>query len=200
MYFCKILQFDKFEGADFKYGNIYFQSLPQKYPNKAFLVANLGIFVFSEKFGIRQMLGCWFQIWQYSFKFYQKSHEIRHNWWQIYVLLFLFNFLQFDKFEGADFKHEDSYLKVYQKEIQITHFWSQIYAVLYFWKISQFQKFEGADLKYGNNYFQSLPEKYPNKAFLVANLGILFLFFFFFWKSLELDKFEGAVFKYGNTL
>ena len=154
------------------------------------MVANLGIF-FSEKFGIWQIWGCWFQIWQYSFKFYQKSNEIRHNWWQIYVLLFLFNFLQFDKFEGADFKHEDSYLKFYQKNIQITHFWFQIYAVLSFWKILQFQKFEGADLKYGNNYFQSLPEKYPNKAFLVANLGI----FFFFSEKFRIRQIWGCCFQ-----
>ena len=53
--FCKILQFDKFKDADFKYGKNYFQRLPQKYPNKEFLVPNLGIFVFSKKFGIRQI-------------------------------------------------------------------------------------------------------------------------------------------------
>ena len=55
LFLFKVLQFDKYEGADFKYGNKYFQNLLQKYANKAVLVPNLGIFVFSEKFGIRQI-------------------------------------------------------------------------------------------------------------------------------------------------
>ena len=47
LYDCMSLQliFDKFEGA-------------QKYPNKAFLVPNLGIFVFCQNFAIRQVRGC----------------------------------------------------------------------------------------------------------------------------------------------
>ena len=40
MFFHKILIFDKFEGADFKYDNSIFKILAQKYPNKAFLVKN----------------------------------------------------------------------------------------------------------------------------------------------------------------
>ena len=70
-----------------------------------------------------------------------------------------------------------------------------MFSVLYFCKTLQFAKSEGADLKNGNNYFQSVHQKYPNKAFFVPNKGILFL-----RKSLELDKLEGAVFKYANTL
>ena len=56
--FRKILQLGKFEGAHFKYDNSIFEILPQKYsnkaflvkkhPNKAYLVPNLGIFVFRE--------------------------------------------------------------------------------------------------------------------------------------------------------
>ena len=60
----KILQFDKFEGADFKYDNSFLKFYPKNYPNKAILVSNLGIFVFSKKFAIRQIWGVWFQIWQ----------------------------------------------------------------------------------------------------------------------------------------
>ena len=112
---------------------------------------------------------------------------------KIYALLFLFQVLEFGKSDAVDFKYENSYLKFYHKNIEITHFC--MFSVLYFCKILQFDKFEVADFKYGNNYFQSLPQKYPNKAFFVANLGV-----FVFWKSLELDKFEGAFFKYDNTL
>ena len=101
----------------------------------------------------------------------KKSTQIRHIWWQIYALLFLLKVFQFDKFEGSDFKYENGYLKFYQKHPN-NAFLAQIYAVLYFWKILRFVKFEGVGLKYGNNYFQSLIEKYPNKAFLVGNLRI----------------------------
>ena len=56
-HFCfrsKILQIGKFEGADFKYDKYCFQISAQKYPNKAFLVPNLGIFIFSRNFAVRQ--------------------------------------------------------------------------------------------------------------------------------------------------
>ena len=39
-FFHKILQLEKFQGADFKYDNSIFKLLDQKYPNKAFLVKN----------------------------------------------------------------------------------------------------------------------------------------------------------------
>ena len=40
LFFRKILQIDKFEGADFKYDNNYLKIMAQKYTNKAFLVKN----------------------------------------------------------------------------------------------------------------------------------------------------------------
>ena len=40
------LHLNKFEGADFKYDNSFLKFYPKKYPNQAFLVPNLGIFVF----------------------------------------------------------------------------------------------------------------------------------------------------------
>ena len=48
MFFREILQIDKFEGDDFKYDNGFSKNLAQKAPNKAFLVPNLGIFIFSK--------------------------------------------------------------------------------------------------------------------------------------------------------
>ena len=50
--------FDKFEGADFKYDNSILKTLTQKYPDKAFLVPNLGIFIFSPILAFRQIRGC----------------------------------------------------------------------------------------------------------------------------------------------
>ena len=106
----------------------------------------------------------------------KKSTQIRHICSQIHALLFLFKVFQFDKSEGVDFKYENSYLKFYHKNIEITHFC--IFPLVYFCKVLQFDKFGGADFKHGINYFQSLPQIYPNKAFLVRNFGI----FFFSWK------------------
>ena len=62
-------------------------------------------------------------------------------------------------------------------------------------KILQLHKFEGVDFQYDNSFFKILPQKYPNKAFLVPNLGI-----FVCRKILQLDKFEGADFKYDNIV
>ena len=53
LFFCKILQIDKFAGADFKYRNNDLKVLAKKYINKAFLVPNLGIFVSWQNFVIR---------------------------------------------------------------------------------------------------------------------------------------------------
>ena len=55
------LQSDKFEGADFKVAAQYTK-------NKEFLITNLRIFVFAQKFAIRQVRGTWFQIWQNHFQ------------------------------------------------------------------------------------------------------------------------------------
>ena len=40
----------------------------KKYPNKSFWVPNLGTFVLSQNFAIRQIWGCWFQLWQCHFQ------------------------------------------------------------------------------------------------------------------------------------
>ena len=130
-----------------------------------------------------------------------KNTQIRHFWSQIQVFLFFRKILQLDKFEGADFKYDNSIFKILAqkypnkaflvKNTQIRHFWSQIQVFLFFRKISQLDKFEGADFKYDNSIFKILAQKYPNKAFLVKNSQIRhFCFqiqaFFFFRKILQL--------------
>ena len=45
-FFREILRLVKLEGDDFKYYNIFFKILAQKYPNQAFLVQNVSIFFF----------------------------------------------------------------------------------------------------------------------------------------------------------
>ena len=57
LFLHKILELGKLEGTDFKYVNSFFKILAQKYPNKAFLVPNLVIFLFLRNFAIRQIGG-----------------------------------------------------------------------------------------------------------------------------------------------
>ena len=61
----------------------------------------------------------------------------------------------------------------------------------------QQDKLEDVDFKYENIFFQIPAQKYPNKAFLVPNLGF---FFFFFCEILQLDKFESADLKCVNIV
>ena len=51
------LQLYKFEGVDFKYGNRFFQILPQNLPIEVFLVLNLRIFIFAGNFPFRKIWG-----------------------------------------------------------------------------------------------------------------------------------------------
>ena len=53
-----------------------------------------------------------------------------------------------DKFEGGDFKYDDTVFKFHPKIIQIRHFWSQIYSFSFFNKMSQFGKSDGTHFKY----------------------------------------------------
>ena len=52
MFFLEILEFDYFEGADFKYDNSFFKVLAQKYTTKVFLVLSFGVFAFSKNVSI----------------------------------------------------------------------------------------------------------------------------------------------------
>ena len=121
MFFCEILQTDKFEGADFKYHNGIFKILAQKYPNKAFLVKNTQIrhfwFQIQALLFFREILqsdkfeGADFKYDNIVFKFQPKITQIRRFWSQIYAFLFFPEILQIDKLEGADFKYDNSVLK-----------------------------------------------------------------------------------------
>ena len=150
MFLHKILQLGKLKSIDLKHENSIFKTLAQKYPNKPFLVPNLGILFF---------------------------HKI----------------LQLDKFESADFKYEYSIFQILAqnyankefliKNTQITYFWSQILAFLFLHKILQLDKLKSMDLKHDNSFFKTVAQKYPNKPFLVANLGI-----FVFSQNLAIRK------------
>ena len=42
------------------------------------------------------------------------------------IFVFCRKVLQLDKFDGADFNYDNSFLKLSPKSTQISHFWSQV--------------------------------------------------------------------------
>ena len=61
------MEFDYFEGADFKYDNSFFKALAQKYAKKVFFVPSLGGFVFQEIFQLDRFVGPDFK---YDYRFF----------------------------------------------------------------------------------------------------------------------------------
>ena len=78
--------------------------------------------------------------------FLVKNTQIRHFWFQIYAFWVFHEILQIDKFEGVDFKYDNSFSKILEqkypnkkaflvKNTQLRHFWSQIQRFLFLYKI-----------------------------------------------------------------
>ena len=61
-----------------------------------------------------------------SIKFYPKETQIRHFWLKVEGFLFFYKTLKIGKFEGGDFKYDNSFLRFYQKDTQMSYFWYQI--------------------------------------------------------------------------
>ena len=89
--------------------------------------------------------------------------------------MFFYGNFELDKFEIADFKYDNSYLKFYPKNTQIGHFWCQIQEISFLHEILQLNKFEGADFKHDNIAFK-FQSKNTQKTFFVRIIsGFLFL-------------------------
>ena len=156
---------------------IVFKILAQKYPNKTFLVPNLGIFVFFAKFSneansrvlISNMTIVFFKVLAQKYQnkaFLVKNSEIRHFWSQIQEFWLFREILQIDKFEGADFKYHNSF-KILAHKYQISHFWSEIQAFSLFHDILQLDKFKSCDFKYDIKHFLSFKIDNKGNSFLV---------------------------------
>ena len=78
MFFCQILQVDKFEVVDFKHKNTVFEFQLQNICVKAFLVRNLGILVFGKNLQIDKFEGADFKNDNVVFKFLPKNSQIIH--------------------------------------------------------------------------------------------------------------------------
>ena len=84
----------------------------KKYPNKAFLVSNLGIFVSSRNFAITLIRRCWLQIWQYFFQIPAQKYP-NHTFFVPNLDIFVFSRnLQLDNFASADFKYDSSFFQI----------------------------------------------------------------------------------------
>ena len=127
--------------------------------------------------------------------------------------------MQLDRFESADFKYDNNFLKfLFQKYLKRTFLVPNL-DITVFRKILQIDRFEDPDSKYGNSFFQILTQKYPTKIFLVPNLSI-FIFsqnfqipvqkyrnqvflvpnlrFLVLHQTLQQDKFKDTDFKYDD--
>ena len=91
------------------------------------------------------------------------------HFWPKLGFFFFLKIFQLDKFEGADFKYDNTVLTWQSKLTQISIFGFKFKYFCFFRKILQLDKFEGADFNYS---FQIPSQKYRNKAFLLQNLGI----------------------------
>ena len=125
--------------------------IAQKYPYKAFLVPNLGIFVFPRNFAIRQIRAD-FKYDNIVFKFQPENTQIRHFWLQIYAFLFFREVLQLDKVEVADFKYDNSIFKILAQKYPNEAF--LIPNLGSFREVLQLGKFECADFQYDNIVFK----------------------------------------------
>ena len=86
---------------------IVFKFLAQTYPDKEFLVPNLGNLVFLRNCAVTQTRGCWFQIWQYCFQIPVQKYPNK----VICILFFSRNFTVW-QFFVADIKCYNNFLSV----------------------------------------------------------------------------------------
>ena len=129
--------------------------------------------------------------------FWSKNTQIRHFQFQIQAFLFFYKSLQIDKYEGADFKYDNSFITVLAKNQSNKGFLvknTQIQA-FFIHKTLQLDKVESIDFKYDNSFliFQPkntqtrhfwsqnqafFPTKFcyqTNSRVLISNMTILFL-------------------------
>ena len=137
-------------------------------------------------------------------KFLLKNMQMRHFLSQIQPFLFLCKILQIYKFEGADFKYDNSLflilaLKYPNKAFLIKNTQQGIFSpnlcIFVFSQNLQIYKFEGADFKYDNSFL-----KFQPKSTQIRHFGSQIQTFSFFHKILQLGKFKCGDFKYDKIV
>ena len=135
------MQVDKFEGADFKYGNSFF-----KFQSKNTLTRQFG-----PKFH------------------YPKSTQTRHFSNRKSEFFVLHENIYFVKFEGADFKYDNGFFKFQCKNTQLKEIFVPSLIFFFNMKLCVLLNSKDADFKYDMSYFAFSPE-YQNKVLLIPNL------------------------------
>ena len=102
-------------------------------------------------FAIIEIWGLWFQIRQEVFKIAAEKYSNKPFTSKIEAILFFHETLQLDRFEGADFKYDNIFVKFYPKNTKIRLLCSRIKVILFSRELFEFKKFEGADFKYDNS-------------------------------------------------
>ena len=101
-----------------------------------------------------------------SFQYFcQKILKFRH-------FCFFRKTLELEKFQGADFKYDNSFSNFYPENTEIRHFWGRIETKKFFRKILHFIKFDVSYFKSHNSFSKFEPKGTPNKALLIPGLGI----------------------------
>ena len=178
-----------------------FEILPQKHPNKAFLILNLVVFVFWWNFPVRHLRGYWFQIWQINFQLSEQKYPnqsfLVSN---LKILVFASNFVT-RKIRGRCF-HILEYFKILAPKLAFLVPNLRIFIV--YTKLCNKANWRMLTSNM-TIAFQNCSPKRQNKAFLIPNLGV----FVFSWNfavtqipgySFQLwqNKFQLSTQKYPN--
>ena len=103
----------------------------------------------------------------------------------------------FDKFDRADFKCENRFLKLLPKIVQARHFWYQFQAFLFFF-FSKICIQINSRMLISNMTIVLL--KFQPKNIQICRFSPKFRYFYFFHENLELKKIQNSDFKYNNII
>ena len=101
---------------------ILFSNYSPKINEYAFSVPNLRIFVFALNFATRQIQGFWFQIWQYFLQILAQKYPNKALLVPNLSNFIFHEILQVDKFEGADFKCDNSFFEIPVQQDELKDF------------------------------------------------------------------------------
>ena len=141
----------KFDSAVFKYHNSFLKFYPKNTQRKHFFSQTQAFLLFTK---VSKLINLSLVISNITIVFFNVFAQRYPNMAHFDQILRAFIFpriLQIYKFEGADFKYGNSFLKFQPKNTKIKHFWSRIQLFSFLCENLQIGKFEGADFKYDNS-------------------------------------------------
>ena len=148
------MHFDKFEGGDFKYGNVFFfQILALKYPNKASFVLHDTLHLINSKVLISNMT----VVFSNFVLILSKKSFLEINLKSFFVA----TTLKFQTFLGGDFKYDNSFLKLSLNNTQIKFFSAKYRKFLFMLEHLHFEKFKAFDFKYHHRFYSNFYLKKP---------------------------------------